>query len=463
MLLDSCHHLETCVDSSASPMTARQQAAKRGHTQVVAEIDEWIRQNETKKTRLTHVKTAEADLRTAARENNVSALQDLLKQNVNPFAQDDEGNTSLHLAAEKGHAGLVFHILSSQAGKKHPFWVIRNHRGRTAWDVADFCGHTEVSEEIYNHMTKRITSTQEQQAKLTSEVQRAVKKCQDECLRLQSALAEVQQKSEEYATIFDANKHILSVEDHRKLVQTALARDQDSSRTSGDIEQRFNSDSKLFVCGEFQDAANGHGELLQVDEGELLDKVRSGLEGMRQEVEKFGHEEVEELYDYVVNQAASVKVYVNGKRDEDNVGRRLAYFQEHPHTKEAKLTICEVAALRLYTLPVFKYINDPLRDQARVREGRAHPLAVMVEHLTRALKKLRRIDAGLTSATSSMISWRGMKNLTTTDEFSEKGGTELAPMSTTDNIETAVEYCMSENSLLFCIKSSNKLQVTCNF
>ena len=57
-----------------------------------------------------------------------------------------------------------------------------------------------------------------------------------------------------------------------------------------------------------------------------------------------------------------------------------------------------------------------------------------------------------------MTLWRGMKNLTVTEEFSARGGTELAPMSTTDQLQTAVDYCMSNRSLLFCIKTQNKLQ-----
>ena len=76
---------------------------------------------------------------------------------------------------------------------------------------------------------------------------------------------------------------------------------------------------------------------------------------------------------------------------------RLADFMEHPYA--AKLSDCEVVALRMYTLPAFKDINDPLRDLARLAADRAHPLAVLTEHLTRAIKKLRRIGASEDAAT----------------------------------------------------------------
>jgi hypothetical protein len=76
---------------------------------------------------------------------------------------------------------------------------------------------------------------------------------------------------------------------------------------------------------------------------------------------------------------------------------RRADFMQHPHA--AKLSECEVVALRMYTLPAFKDINDPLRDLARLAADRAHPLAVLTEHLTRAIKKLRRIGASEDAAT----------------------------------------------------------------
>ena len=147
------------------------------------------------------------------------------------------------------------------------------------------------------------------------------------------------------------------------------------------------------VCGEFADAAKGLIELLQVEEGELFDKVRGGLEKLELEIKMFGDEETIELFDYVVNQQTSEREYPNGIRDQDREEECLADFARHANALEAKLNECELAALRMYTLPTFKHINKPLRDQARVRAGQFHPLALLTEHLTRALKKLRRIDA----------------------------------------------------------------------
>jgi hypothetical protein len=51
-----------------------------------------------------------------------------------------------------------------------------------------------------------------------------------------------------------------------------------------------------------------------------------------------------------------------------------------------------------------------------------------------------------------------MHNILATDKFSQKGGTELAPMLTTTDIFTAVSYLLSSDSLIFHIVTANALQ-----
>lgn len=53
-----------------------------------------------------------------------------------------------------------------------------------------------------------------------------------------------------------------------------------------------------------------------------------------------------------------------------------------------------------------------------------------------------------------------MKNLRVAAEFMTdlRGGTEVAPMSTTTKLHVAAKYGVSDNSLLFKIKVSNFLQ-----
>jgi len=302
-----------------------------------------------------------------------------------------------------------------------------------------------------------------QQTELVSEIRHKVQLCEEECARLQTALATVESLTTEYARTYDvgSSHNILNVESYRKLVQTVLTRDRVANQDAGWVDDdalRFNSQVKSLVCGEFADATNGLTELLQVAEFDLLDKIRTGMSAIVSEIELFANEDLNHLFNYVANEPASEAEFANGIRDKDRAGMCLADFIQHPHAKEAKLSDCEIVALRLYSLPAFKHINNPLRDTKRVRDKIPHPLPALTEHLTRALKKLRCIDAPSVSATESMTLWRGMKNLSATEEFSAKGGTELAPMSTTDYLETAVDYCMSKRSLIFCIKTQNKLQ-----
>jgi hypothetical protein len=44
--------------------------------------------------------------------------------------------------------------------------------------------------------------------------------------------------------------------------------------------------------------------------------------------------------------------------------------------------------------------------------------------------------------------YRGMKNVTMPEAFMQKGGTELAPMSTTSNLKIAMQYSASPQAVL---------------
>ncbi len=101
-------------------------------------------------------------------------------------------------------------------------------------------------------------------------------------------------------------------------------------------------------------------------------------------------------------------------------------------------------------------INEPLRN---LEEGVEHPLPVLVTLLEKALRKLRKIGPKGMTAVSDKVVWRGMKNLKPSDDFKMRGGTELAPMSTTTDIKTAVEYSFSSESLIFMIVTKNDLHL----
>ena len=56
-----------------------------------------------------------------------------------------------------------------------------------------------------------------------------------------------------------------------------------------------------------------------------------------------------------------------------------------------------------------------------------------------------------------IVLYRGMKDMKVENNFLQqgKGGTELAPMSTTSSLKVAMEYSASENSLLLRLKTKN--------
>ena len=54
--------------------------------------------------------------------------------------------------------------------------------------------------------------------------------------------------------------------------------------------------------------------------------------------------------------------------------------------------------------------------------------------------------------------WRGMRNAEMPKEFLELGGTELAPMSTTTNLDVAMEYCASKNALILRLNTASFME-----
>ncbi len=176
------------------------------------------------------------------------------------------------------------------------------------------------------------------------------------------------------------------------------------------------------VIGDYQQAIDGLNVLLGLQDDEHLlanaqlpNAEKIDIERMEREIRALNIKEASELIVYVLYQGASEKKYFYGIRDRGCVGKTLNDFVNDPIAKKAKLTKADVAALRIYTSALFKYINDPLRNS----DGRPHPLPITVLLLSRALKKLKRVTG---REDSEMVVWRGMKNIRATDEFIMEGG-----------------------------------------
>jgi hypothetical protein len=131
-------------------------------------------------------------------------------------------------------------------------------------------------------------------------------------------------------------------------------------------------------------------------------------------------------------------VQPNGaKRDtlESHSGLKLDDFCDKSEARAVELTRAHVLALRLYTSNSYPRLNDPLRNCVT---GKPHPFAATVWYVAGALKLLRgrRADSGIQVRTF----WRGLDNMGATKEFFEKGGTEMACMSTTEDEDVARKF-----------------------
>ena len=239
-----------------------------------------------------------------------------------------------------------------------------------------------------------------------------------------------------------------------------------STLREGNGDARF--DAKDLVFGRPEQAALGVEYYMCIDDDDLRTRMNDGLEAIRAEVAANGTDVDKECLAYVLDQEAgtSDEAFQGGlKRDCDakgNVlperrGKKFADFVADPNAQGAKLQPPHVAALRFYTTAGFRTINNDLRDQARQKAGKQHPFPVMVAFANEALKRLRAVGAASKQSNDKVVLYRGMKGMKVASmkDFMEKGGTELAPMSTTSSLKIAMEYAASEHSLLMRLITSS--------
>ena len=192
---------------------------------------------------------------------------------------------------------------------------------------------------------------------------------------------------------------------------------------------------------------------------------------------------------------------------------RLADFVAHPDARACSLSEAMVVVLRFYSTAAFRSINDPLRDQAhfvhpthfllldtcslvvscystpirtpppgllltanyllltthyslhtthyvlrhqaRFSRKSAHPLPVTVAFLNDAIKKLRALAAQHSNTHDELCLYRGLKDVRLPGGFMRRGGTEMAPMSTTMDLRIALEYSQSKHAVLLRVRSQS--------
>lgn len=209
-----------------------------------------------------------------------------------------------------------------------------------------------------------------------------------------------------------------------------------------------------YAAGHPAEAADGIKSLMSVGKGGTMAaffaSMGKGIDGMKEEVDRlepgsYGSaddvREVKELLHYILNEGSSEKTYSNGIRDRGRPeGTFLSYFLDHENAVVAQLEPAEVVALRFYTTAAFKFMNAPLRDRDRREKGLPCPLPVTTAFAEEGIKKLRKLNATRKVREEGPLTlWRGMRSLKASDDFLEQGGTELAFMSTTTNLEVRPE------------------------
>lgn len=226
-------------------------------------------------------------------------------------------------------------------------------------------------------------------------------------------------------------------------------------------------EANVLITGRPENAALGVNEyMLQTDEYVWAGMAR-GVPAIVEEFEKNGTAEDRECLDYVLNQLAGsselkfqwkkLRRDIFYKREPDGRhGQPLSYFVNHPNSLKARLKISHVLALRVYTTAAYASLNNPLRNIGPFA-GKPHPFAVTVALIADAIRRLRAVGAEGPSADKLHTDlWRGMRNLTVTDQFLERGGTELAPMSTTADLSVALDYsARAPTRLLMKLRASS--------
>jgi len=232
----------------------------------------------------------------------------------------------------------------------------------------------------------------------------------------------------------------------------------------GHADMEKYTDAKL-KFGKPHDAALGVHTLVRVPEKALWRGLSEGMAAICAEVERGGSDDDRRCLHYVLHEPCGsletqwphsgnkqMDVFQDPAKADGRAGKLLDYFVDHPLSRNAQLLPEHVVALRLYTTAAYQTINTHLRSN-----DAPHPFPVTVAYLTDGIKRLRAKDLGEGGGEAAADLWRGMRNVQVGegDCFRDRGGTEIAPMSTSASYEVALEYSSrAEKRLLFKIKTS---------
>lgn len=129
--------------------------------------------------------------------------------------------------------------------------------------------------------------------------------------------------------------------------------------------------------------------------------------------------------------------------------KTLSEIMLSAEVKESGIEMHHVVAMQLYTTKTWATINEPLRQNP---PQQPNPFACTTFYISQGLGMLRRFKAK--TATLAVITyWRGMRDVSVSDEFMLHGGAEMACMSTTASRQVAELFADSKCPLLFKLRS----------
>ena len=217
---------------------------------------------------------------------------------------------------------------------------------------------------------------------------------------------------------------------------------------------------RTMIVGQPVAATRGIWATLGIEQGgeHFITIMSNGVGEITREFTTMGehcNEQDKARFDYICTESASLLVQSNGvKRDVGNEGLTLDDFVKDSNARNAQLTKAHVLALRLYTSNSYVRINGPMRIGCTV--DNPHPFAATAFYIYDGIMKLRATRAG--DATAVRVFWRGMEDMDVTEEFLERGGTEMACVSTTPERTVARKFAKVgevANPLLIKVESTS--------
>ena len=239
-----------------------------------------------------------------------------------------------------------------------------------------------------------------------------------------------------------------------------------------EIESKFSGSENELVIGEPTAAAAGIVKFMKVPADlvhQAISQGDGGVAAMEAEFEQLAHTggghvasaPALECFRYVLYSKTGDhrEAFQNGVLDEGRPdGLGIDHFVDHRHSKLGGLSKAHVVALRVYTTAAYRVINEPLRSLQNGELTTPHPLPVTVYLISDAIKLLRQVGGRSSTANEKQALWRGLRNMRLPGSFMERGGSEMAPLSTTSDIRVAVRYSTSASSLLFKLATRDFMQ-----